>query len=198
MASAKFQPKTEISRTQIRNILFDSRVMARLGATASAPGYGTSNVIDGDPDTFWQTDARGRETNGTQHPYELTIRFPKAVAMNGVVFMSRQNDRNHLGDIHNYSIQVSDTGDQWREVARGELASTWRPQEVRFAQTVDAAQLKLVALSGFGGDNSAALAELAILYAGPKLSSSTSEAIEYKRSRSTSMDVEESAPKPAN
>lgn len=194
MTTAKFRPEVEVSPTQIRTFLFDSRIMARLGATADATGSGANNVIDGDPNTFWQANGRGRETNGAEHPYEFTVRFPKAVRMDGLVLMSRQNDRNHLGDIRGYSIQASDTGRPWREVARGELASAWRPQEVRFSQPVTATQLKLTALSGFGGDRTAALAELAIIYAGPKLSSDDRGDMEFRRSRSTSTDVEEGPP----
>jgi len=39
------------------------------------------------------------KTCGAQHPRELTITFTSAVAMNGLVLMNRQNDRDHLGDI---------------------------------------------------------------------------------------------------
>ena len=51
--------------------------------------------------------------------------------------------------------------------------------------------MRLTALSGFGNDSSAALAELAVLYAGPPLAEEDGT-IEYQRVRSTSSDVEES------
>src|SRR4029079_11834263 len=118
--------------------------------------------------------------------------FPAPVAMRGVVLMPRQNDRDHLGDVRTYRIEVSDDGERWREVSHGELSSTWSPQRVMFAENVTAKRLRFAALSGFGNDSSAALAELAVLYAGPKLADE-SGTMEYRRNRSTSTDVDESA-----
>ena len=51
--------------------------------------------------------------------------------------------------------------------------------------------MKFTALSGFGGDASAALAELSVLYTGPRLAREGKGAIEYQRVRSTSTDVDE-------
>jgi hypothetical protein len=61
---------------------------------------------------------------------------------------------------------------------------------VRFAQGVTARWLKLTSLSGFGADKASALADVAVLYTGPALPDEAGE-IEYKRSRSTSVDVDE-------
>ena len=99
--------------------------------------------------------------------------------MNGLVLMPRQNHREHQGDIHDYTIQVSDDGNQWREVERGQLASTFDPQSIHFPQTVTAKHLKLTALSGFGNDSTVALAELAVIYAGPKIVDTGAGNIEY-------------------
>jgi hypothetical protein len=113
--------------------------------------------------------------------------------MNGLVLMNRQNDRDHLGDIRSYTLEASDDGQSWREVTRGELLSTWRPQTINFASAITTSRLRLTALSGFASDTNAALAELSILYAGPKLKEDTSAAPEYQRARSTSTDVDESS-----
>jgi hypothetical protein len=123
--------------------------------------------------------------------------------MNGLVLMPRQNHREHQGDIREYTLQASDDGNQWREVERGQLASTWNPQQIRFSQTVTAKHLKLTALSGFGDDTSAALAELAVIYAGPKIADISSENVEYQGVRTASPDIDAGAdvsnkpPKPA-
>jgi len=58
---------------------------------------------------------------------------------------------------------VSDDGRDWREVARGELLSTFAPQQIDFSSTVTARYLKFIALSGFGTDKTTSLAELAIV-----------------------------------
>ena len=87
----------------------------------------------------------------------------RAVAMSGVVLMQRQNHREHEGDIRAYVLQVSDDRREWREIARGELLSTFAPQQIDFSSTVTARYLKFIALSGFGNDKTTALAELAVI-----------------------------------
>jgi hypothetical protein len=83
--------------------------------------------------------------------------------MSGVVLMSRQNHREHEGDIRAYVFLVSDDGREWREVARGELLSTFAPQQIDFSSPVTVRYLKLIALSGFGADKTTSLAELAVI-----------------------------------
>ena len=188
MAGDKFQPKAEISLANFESLHFDTRIMRKLGATAEADGQSAKAIIDGDPNTFWSSaDAHG---NGPKHPHELTVHFPQPVAMNGLILMPRQNQREHQGDIRDYTIQTSDDGNQWREVAHGQLASTWDPQSIPFPQTVTAKHLKFTALSGFGNDTSAALAELAVIYAGPKITDTSSGSIEYQGMRPASPDID--------
>ena len=190
MASEKFQPAVNVTAAQIRSLFFDTRIMRKLGAVATAEGQ-AANAIDGDPNTFWQAGApQGR---GTKHPHDLTIIFNAPVMMNGLVLMPRQNHREHEGDIREYLIEVSDDGNDWREVVRGSLVSTFDPQQIRFPQTVTARYLKLTALSGFGPDTTAALAELAVIYAGPRLKETGDTTIEYQRNRSASPDIDEGA-----
>jgi hypothetical protein len=114
--------------------------------------------------------------------------------MDGVTLLTRQNDRNHAGDIREYALAVSDDGTAWHEVARGELASTFEPQTVRFAGTVTSRALRLTALSGFGTDTTTALADLAVVYAGPKLAAEDQAPADSQRVRSTSGDVIEGGP----
>jgi hypothetical protein len=190
MAGGQFQPKTDVSVESFRSVLFDTQIMRKLGATAGDDSGAAA--IDGDPNTAWIAGG-GRGAAATKYPHQLTITFPAPVAMNGVVLMPRQNDRDHLGDVRSYRIEASDDGAQWREVSRGELVSTWSPQTVKFAEKITTRQLRFVALSGFGNDSSAALAELAVIYAGPKLGDTESGPLEYRRTRSTSTDVDEGA-----
>ena len=202
MGGKKFNPQTAVAVSNLRGLLFDTRIMQKLGATAKADGQEINTFIDGDPNTFWlSSDAcdndpdvfwLGADTcdNGSEYPHELTIHFPQPVAMNGLVLMPRQNHREHQGDIRDYTIQASDDGNQWRKIARGELASTFDPQSIYFPETVTAKYLKFTALSGFGNDPSAALAELAVIYAGPKIADNGSGDIEYRDVRSASPDID--------
>ena len=53
-----------------------------------------------------------------------------------------------------------------------------------------ARRLKLTGWSGFGTDESAALAELAVVYAGPKLATASAGEIEYRNVRTASPDID--------
>ena len=187
MAGEKFQPQTEISPADFASLHFDTRIMHKLDATATADGQRAYEIIDGDPNTFWSSaDVRG---NGPQHPHEIEISFPQPVAMDGIVFMPRQNQREHKGDIREFRLASSNDGRNWQPVTSGQLPSQFDPQKISFAQTITTRFLKLTALSGFGNDPSAALAELAVIYAGPKLPENSSR-IEYQRVRTASPDID--------
>jgi beta-galactosidase len=186
MASDAFVPKVEVTPAAFRSALFDTRVMKKLGATASGwPNAG--NAVDGDPNTFALLNAPA----GAPRPQTaLTIAFPQAVPFDGLVLMPRQNHRDHEGDVRELSVQVSDDGQSWREVLRTELASSFDPQALRFSQAVSARQLRLVPLSGFGADRASAFADVAVSYTGPALPALPGD-VEYSRSRSASADVDE-------
>jgi hypothetical protein len=165
-ASDCFQPLMPVLPEQMRTLFFDTRIMKKLGAVAHAYGEAASAAIDGNPNTFWLT---GDPHAEIREPQELLIDFPAPVAMSGVVLMPRQDHREHEGDIREFVLKASDDGNDWRDVLRGELVSTFAPQRIEFTKTITARYLKLISLSGFGADKTTALAELAVIYAGPKL-----------------------------
>jgi hypothetical protein len=74
MDSAAFDPKTALTPMQIESLFFDTRIMKRLGATATATGD-AANAIDGDPNTFW---IAGDPRAASRQNQELTITFPNA------------------------------------------------------------------------------------------------------------------------
>lgn len=158
-----FQPRVSVTPEQMRSLFFETRIMRRLGASAEVNGGPAGSAIDGDPNTFILV---GDQSEAMREQVDLKITFNTPVAMSGVVLMSRQNHREHEGDIRGYALQVSDDGSEWREVARGELVSTFSPQRIEFMSTVTARYLKLIALSGFGDDKTTSLAELAVIEAG--------------------------------
>jgi beta-galactosidase len=162
MQSESFQPRVSVTADELRGLLFDTRVMHRLGAVAQGNGN-AANAIDGDPNTFWLSG--GGRRPAARYPHELTISFPAPVAMSGLVCMPRQDHRQHEGDIRQYVIEASNDGRQWREVVRGELLSAFAPQNIHFPETITASHLKLIAVSGFGSDTAASLAELAVICA---------------------------------
>jgi hypothetical protein len=188
MKGPGFRPAQAVAPEELRAVLFDTRVMKKLGAQASGwPDAG--NTIDGDPNTYSLV-APGRDAQAARAQPQLSIAFAGAVPFDGVVLMPRQNHRDHEGDVREWLIEASDDGANWREVRRATLGSTFTPQTVRFDRRVTARYLKLTALSGFGADRASALADVAVLYAGPPLPEDGGE-LEYRRSRSTSADVDE-------
>jgi hypothetical protein len=186
-----FEPAGSVPAADLRGMWFDTLVMRKLGAVATANSGEAPAAIDGDPNTYWLTAPATRNAAAPAHPHELKVRFPQPVEILGVVVMNRQNDRDHQGDIANYTLSVGSDGTEWREVARGRLASTWRPQTIRLNQPLSATNLKLTALSGHGGDPTAAVAELAVLLIRPTLSDGLELKPEYRRVRSTSTDIDE-------
>lgn len=194
MQTDAFQPKVSVTPAQFATVLFDSQVMRKLGARASGDGTGASLAIDGDPNTVW-TSGGGRGASAARHPHQLTVAFERPVNVEALIVMNRQNDRNHAGDIRDYRLQASEDGQEWRAIAEGRLASTWSPQRIELGAPVTAKHLRLTALSGFGTDSTAAIAELAVLEAGTRVTGSGGT-IEYQRSRSTSTDVEEGGAAP--
>jgi hypothetical protein len=193
MAGARFKPTVQISADDFTGLHFDTRIMRELGATATADGNRARELVDGDPNTFWASaDARGASK---PPPHTIIVSFKNAVAMNGLVLMPRQNQREHQGDIRGYTLESSDDGTVWQPISTGTLPSTFDPIHVPFGKTITARQLRLTAQSGFGNDDSAALAEIAIDYAGPKLTED-SGSVEYQQIRTASPDIDASGTKP--
>jgi hypothetical protein len=166
MKSDCFQPTVGITQGEMRSLLFDTRIMAKLGAKAEVDGAAAGSVIDGDPTTYIRV---GDPSAEARDQVDLMISFRAPVAMSGIVVMSRQNHREHEGDIREFVVQLSDDGKVWSDVARGELLSTFTPQRIEFSRVNTARYLKFISLSGFGPDKTTALSELAVIYAGPKL-----------------------------
>ncbi len=186
MSSAKFNPQVPLAPENFRTVLFDTRVMKKLGAKVLTSGNDAANAIDGDPNTFWIAgDAKKDREN-----QELTISFPNAVSFSGLFLMPRQNHREHEGDVREYSIQTSDDGLNWTDLKRGALVSTFDPQKILFGKTISAKFIKFVSLSGFGADKMTAIADLAVIYEGTKLPDDD-EDLEYKRVKSATTDIDE-------
>jgi hypothetical protein len=168
MASDRFVPKSNLTPDQLDGLFFDNLIMHKLGTTAmdSGPSRRTAGAyaVDGNPNTIWSS---GNGPNSPAHPHTLTLAFARPVSMKGLVIMPVQNDRGHTGDIRHYAVEVSADGLHWLEVVRGEWASTFDPQTTLFGRVVTAGHLRLTALSGFGEDQTAALAELAVILSRP-------------------------------
>jgi hypothetical protein len=166
MSTDCFQPNVPVLPEEMRSLFFDTVIMKKLGASAQLDGAPAGAAIDGDPNTFVSA---GDQNAAMREQVELTITFPAPVAIAGVVLMPRQNNREHEGEIKECAISVSDDGFVWNDVQRGYLPSTFAPQRIEFTRIVSTKYLRLVSLAGFGADKTTSLADLAVIYAGPKL-----------------------------
>ena len=115
LAGSKFSPTVAVAPEAIRGLLFDSRIMHRLQATAEADGRPANELIDGDPNTLWTS------AKGAGEPHTIVIHFPQPEAVNGLVLMPRQNDKQHTGDLRDYRLETSPDGTNWQAVAGGQL-----------------------------------------------------------------------------
>ncbi len=190
MDSDKFNPAVDVTIEQLQGLMFDNQIMKKLGAVAKADEENgqnkASNAIDGNPNTFWLTARRGR---GNRHPHQLLISFPRPVEMTGLLFMNRQNHREHEGDIREYVIEISNDEKEWSNVLEGQLQSTFQPQRVEFGKTISARYLKIRILSGFGDDTAASLAEVAVLHPGPVIMTETTSAVPYQKIATATEDI---------
>ena len=189
MASDCFMPNVPVTPEQLRTLFFDTKIMKELGAVAKTEGEPATAAIDGDPNTFVLV---GDQKAQIREQVDILIDFPAPVALSGLVIMPRQNHREHEGDVREYVIRASDDGSEWRDVVRGELVSTFAPQQIQFAKTITAQHLKFISLSGFGPDKTTALAEVAVIYAGPKLKTDA-DTIKYQRNKSATPDIDEAS-----
>jgi hypothetical protein len=165
MASDCFQPNVPVTPGEMRSLLFDTRIMSKLGASARLNGAPAGAAIDGDPNTFVST---GDQNDAMREQAELTITFPAPVGIAGVVLMPRQNHREHEGEIKECVISVSEDGSVWNDVQRVYLPSTFAPQRIQLSRAITTKYLKLVSLSGFGEDKTTSLAEFAVISTGSK------------------------------
>jgi len=187
-----FQPNVSVTPAEFRSLFFDTRIMSKLHATASVGGEPAGQVIDGDPNTYLLL---GDQKAPAREQAEVVISFPSAVEMSGIVVMPRQNHREHEGDIKDYTVQISDDGTLWSDIARGEFPSSFEPHRVQFMRPIKTRYLKLVSLTGFGTDKTTSLSEIAIIYAGPKLDDK-GQPIEYQRNRTATPEIDEGPDKP--
>jgi hypothetical protein len=185
MAGDSFNPQTAITTADMRQALFDTLVMKKLGAQASGGGN-PANAIDGDPNTFWSAG----DQKADRAPQALTISFAQPATFSGLVLMPRQNHRDHEGDVRDYLVETSADGATWRELARGALVSTYDQQRIAFGRDVTARHLRFTALSGFGVDRTAAIAELALVYTGSPLAENSTD-LAYRQMQSASSDIDE-------
>jgi beta-galactosidase len=201
-SSCDFEPQTVVSKEVLSNALFPRRIMldcqvkAKLltedkveskseGMELSIPSNNSdySFLLDGDPNTF----CTGEQF---KYPFTLELEAERDMEVKGLLYMPRQNEREHKGDIKGCLVQTYDNG-RWKTVFEGELSSSYGPKEIIFREKITLRKIRFTALYGFSAkklsyyketpegwlsftedykDTTAAIAELLFIPAGDMIS----------------------------
>lgn len=170
VSSEDFAPAQRLSEGFVKGLFQESTPMrgARVGYVSSAqPGYEAGRAIDGDPRTFWHT---AWTPEPSSHPHEIHIELREEMTLAGFTYLPRQ-DGNPNGRIARYEFYVSRDGKDWADpVAEGTFSNDATLKTVMFddpdavyGRTIQARYIKFIALSGFGNDPYASVAELNVI-----------------------------------
>lgn len=173
MDSEDFSPETDVTESQLKTFLADTTVMQRLSADVritegydlkkiafeTADGRKTpaaraalsnpvSNILDGDPNTFWLAGG----SYGGAYPFTLEFEVPEPVSVRGLLLLPRQNHRDWEGQVKRCEIYADQNG-QWIKLCERELAASPDAKEILFPESVTLTRLRLRLLEGFGARN---------------------------------------------
>ena len=166
MASNRFQPKVTLTVEQLRPICGrDPLPMPQCKVIADCEGgkeYGAAKAVDGDLATFWSSAWSKTSTL----PHHLTLEFQQPQTFAGISCVP--NTRNTSGRIREFTVQISNDGQTWNEIAKGEFTQDAAEKIVTFAAPVTARFLKLQALTGWDHNSPlASISELTLVPAKP-------------------------------
>lgn len=94
-------------------------------ASSFQGGSPASNVLDGNTSTMWHSD-----WSITTMPHWIDLEMAEPTEIAGLVYTPRQTGSN--GNVTNYTILVSDDGDQWEEILTGDLANDSTVKTINF------------------------------------------------------------------
>lgn len=138
MKSDAFEPQGQVSWKQLSSLFEMNDIMKELGAKIDDDSL--SACLDGNPQTFV------RLTGG--YPYSFIIQTPQKHNISGILYMPRQNHREHEGELRSYLIEAWLDG-TWKQVQKGKLSSSYEPKRIAFAQEVYTDRIRFTALDTF-------------------------------------------------
>ena len=138
MKSDAFEPQGQVSWKQLSSLFEINDVMRELGAKIDDDSL--SACLDGNPQTFV------RLTGG--YPYSFIIQTPQKHNIFGILYMPRQNHREHEGELRSYCIEAW-VNDTWKQVQKGKLSSSYEPKRIAFLQEVYTDRIRFTALDTF-------------------------------------------------
>ena len=138
MKSDAFEPQGQVSWKQLSLLFEINDVMKELGAKIDDDSL--SACLDGNPQTFM------RLTGG--YPYSFIIQTPQKHNISGILYMPRQNHREHEGELRSYLIEAWLDG-TWKQVQKGKLSSSYEPKRIAFLHEVYTDRIRFTALDTF-------------------------------------------------
>ena len=138
MKSDAFEPQGQVSWKQLSSLFEINDVMKELGAKIDDDSL--SACLDGNPQTFV------RLTGG--YPYSFIIQTPQKHNISGILYMPRQNHREHEGELRSYLIEAWLDG-TWKQVQKGKLSSSYEPKRIAFLHEVYTDRIRFTALDTF-------------------------------------------------
>jgi hypothetical protein len=168
MGSQAFEPRQNLTFDELATFLGERKktYLESIGAVVYADSEDTpngnviANIIDGDPDTFWDTQWIGGDP---PYPHFIGIDLPKPMQISGFRYLPRQDMSN--GWFTDYEFYLSEDGHKWGEpVAKGTFAASATEKVVQFPPRL-ARYVVLRALNGYAGKPWAAIAELELIFA---------------------------------
>lgn len=138
MKSDAFEPQGQVSWKQLSSLFEINDVMKELGAKIDDDSL--SACLDGNPQTFV------RLTGG--YPYSFIIQTPQKHNISGILYVPRQNHREHEGELRSYCIEAWLDG-TWKQVQKGKLSSSYEPKRIAFLHEVYTDRIRFTALDTF-------------------------------------------------
>jgi hypothetical protein len=121
-------------------------------------GYG-ENAVDGDPDTFWETQWQGHSPG---LPHEIIIELLPASVIKGFTYLPRQDESDH-GTIRDYEFYVSDDGTHFGKPVKTGAFKPTKEKKTETFQPVKCRFIKLKAISEINGLPWTSVAEIGVV-----------------------------------
>lgn len=140
-SSKNFNPTCQVTTKELLDSFYQRNIMLDYGVKVKEE---YKNIIDGSPNTMYiKEDA---------YPLTIDMETDKEVDIKGILYMPRQNNREHKGDIKGVKIEAY-IKNRWIEVFTGEIKSSFDPKEILFKENVKTKRIRFMALYGFSGKN---------------------------------------------
>ena len=144
--SDAFSPEVSISEEMLLGLRFHPSVMKQWQVSAVCSDR--DGVIDADLTPMLEGNPEQVFRAAGRYPFTIEFTMPKPHRIEGLVYMPRQNERQHEGDICGYCVEVWEQ-DGWKMAAEGKLCSSFAPKTIRFAETKTADRIRFTVRSGF-------------------------------------------------